>query len=597
MNASPALANSARVTNNSNAFSIRLGHWLARTPVRLGLLLLACAAPRIFVAWRLTSISDDAYSYLHVADALERGRFAQALEYLNLNVYPLILLGLHKLGLEWTVAGKLWGVVIGTAIAVPLFGWLRRMFDERLATAGVFLYAVHPKLIEFSVEPIREATLWFCFVLGLDFLWRAFEERRWWQFAVAGLALALALHTRIEGWFLLAPLVAWGAVCWWRVPAARQRLAAGTLLCLAMTPLLVVVLNVTVLAHHTKWEFGRLTPFALVVHFVRPSVTDAPNAAVNSAPVSAPSSAPAAVAQAKVEPAPPAASPTPVAVAASTATDTRPLDANDLAAPRPPKPSRAYLIRRYLFDFVHTVGPQFLVLTLLGFWSLRASFRDPRIGLLPIWTVVTLISIWIQLSHTGEMNGRYFLTLAFIDVGIAAAGLLAAIAWLQTLAARWSPERSNRLLAVALAPVCLLAAGWTQSFTTRHTSRHREEKLGLWARAHSRPIHRAVSDYQAVRPAYFAAGYLPDVVKYDEFMDKEFDENPPDLLVIDPGTFSPRLLPHFLDRATNLGLVPLDQQSFSTAPPKFLIYARPAATPLQPTNLQAANTPPSAARK
>src|SRR5580700_2705533 len=149
---------SITVPNGSSSGFARLVQILSRTSVRLGLLLVACAVPRIVVACKLSAICDDGYSYLHVADALERGRLDQALEYLNVNIYPIILMGLHKLGLEWTTAGKLWGVLIGTAIALPLFDWLRRMFDERIATAGVFLYAVHPKLIEYSVEPIREAT-------------------------------------------------------------------------------------------------------------------------------------------------------------------------------------------------------------------------------------------------------------------------------------------------------------------------------------------------------------------------------------------------------------------------------------------------------
>ncbi len=254
--------------DGSPASLVRLGRFLSRTSVRLGLLLLACLLPRIVVACRLSAVSDDGFSYLHVADALERGRLDQALEYLNLNVYPVILMGLHALGLEWTTAGKLWGVLIATAIALPLFDWLRRMFDERIATAGVFLYAVHPKLIEYSVEPIREATFWFFFVAALDFLWRSCEERRWWQFSAAGAALALALHTRIEGWFLLAPLAVWGAASWWRAPAARLRLALGVVLCLAMTPLLLLVLNVTLLAHHPTWEFGRLSPFTVVAGWV-----------------------------------------------------------------------------------------------------------------------------------------------------------------------------------------------------------------------------------------------------------------------------------------------------------------------------------------
>jgi hypothetical protein len=153
MNTETMTSSSARESSSiegPNGSSTTLAQLLSRTSVRLGLLLVACLVPRIVVACKLSAVCDDGYSYLHVADALERGRLDQALEYLNLNIYPVVLMGLHKLGLEWTIAGKLWSVLMGTAIVLPLFDWLRRMFDERTATAGVFLYAVHPKLIEYS---------------------------------------------------------------------------------------------------------------------------------------------------------------------------------------------------------------------------------------------------------------------------------------------------------------------------------------------------------------------------------------------------------------------------------------------------------------
>jgi Dolichyl-phosphate-mannose-protein mannosyltransferase len=558
----------AEPTGSSSGFA-RLVQILSWTSVRLALLLVACAVPRIVVACKLSAVCDDGYSYLHVADALERGRLDQALEYLNLNIYPVVLMGLHKLGLEWTIAGKLWGVLIGTAIALPLFDWLRRMFDERIATAGVFLYAVHPKLIEYSVEPIREATFWFCFVLAVDFLWRCFEERRLWQFCAAGGALALALHTRVEGWFLLAPLAVWGAVSWWRVPSARWKLALGVPLCLSMTPLLLLVMNVTLLAHHPTWEFGRLSPFALVAGWVHAPMPSGPKpaATTNQTPATA-------IAQNLVEPARPA-SPTPVASAESVTPVGSAKDELSIKTRTP------LLARKYLIELVRSVGVPFLVLALLGFCSSLGSLRDPRVALLPVWTAATLVAIWIQLAHAGEMNGRYFLTLAFINAGFAAAGCLTVMRWLQTALSQ-PTNRINRLVAAGLMPACLLAVGWTQSFSTRHTSRRLEAKLGRWTKAHSGPVHRAVSDFQAVRPAYFAAGSLPEVVKYDEFFDAEFDRDPPDLLVIDPRSFAPRLLPYFLERATDLGLVPLDQQAFSSAPAKFLIYVRPSQMPKSP---------------
>jgi hypothetical protein len=232
------------------------------------------------------------------------------------------------------------------------------------------------------------------------------------------------------------------------------------------------------------------------------------------------------------------------------------------------------LARKYLIELVRSVGVPFLVLALIGFCSSLGTLRDPRVALLPVWTAATLVAIWIQLAHAGEMNGRYFLTLAFVNAAFAAAGCLMVMHGLQAVLLQ-PTNRIHRLVAAGLVPACLLAAGWTQSFSTRHTSRRLEMKLGRWTKAQTGPVHRAVSDFQAVRPAYFAAGGLPEVVKYDEFFDAEFDRDPPDLLVIDPRSFAPRLLPYFLERATDLGLVPLDQQAFSSTPSKFLIYVRP----------------------
>jgi hypothetical protein len=282
---------------------------------------------------------------------------------------------------------------------------------------------------------------------------------------------------------------------------------------------------------------------------------------------------PTAVAQKPIEPALPA-SPPPVASAESAT----PVGAakDEIAT----KAQTVPLARKYLIELVRSVGVPFLVLALIGFCSSFGRLRDPRVALLPVWTAATLVAIWIQLAHAGEMNGRYFLTLAFVDAGFAAAGCLTVMGWIQA-AVRQPTNRINRLVAAGLVPACLLAAGWTQSFSARHTSRRMEVKLGRWARAQSGPVHRAVSDFQAVRPAYFAAGGLPEVVKYDEFFDAEFDRDPPDLLVIDPHSFAPRLLPYFVERATDLGLVPLDQHEFSSMPAKFLIYVRPPM-PKQP---------------
>ena len=117
----------------------------------LGLVLL-CLAPRALMAWKLGGVCPDGVAYIRLAELLDQGQGGEFLRLAGVNPLPLVLVVLHRLGLDWEVAGSLWGVLMGAAVVLPLFGWLRRQFDRRVALAGCFLYAVHGELIRWSPE-------------------------------------------------------------------------------------------------------------------------------------------------------------------------------------------------------------------------------------------------------------------------------------------------------------------------------------------------------------------------------------------------------------------------------------------------------------
>ena len=131
----------------------------------LSMLVLMTAIPRILMAWQLIGICNDGYYYLSVARMWEQGQTEAALSYLNVNTYPLILWGLKSVGLPFAWDFKLWGVLVSCLTVFPLFGLARRLFNDRVAGVAVLLFAIHPELIELSVEPIREPTFWFLFLL------------------------------------------------------------------------------------------------------------------------------------------------------------------------------------------------------------------------------------------------------------------------------------------------------------------------------------------------------------------------------------------------------------------------------------------------
>ncbi len=169
------------------------------------LLIIACFVPRAIMAWRLDTVCIDGLLYFRLADSIEQGKTLHGLDDgLQFGTFPLALSTLHRLGFEWETAAKYYGVLISTLTILPLFGWVRRQFDDRVAFVAALCYAAHPKLIEWSPEAVRDPLYWFAFVLGLYCLWRGTTEVDWRFMLGGGMAIALASLTRFEGWFCCA---------------------------------------------------------------------------------------------------------------------------------------------------------------------------------------------------------------------------------------------------------------------------------------------------------------------------------------------------------------------------------------------------------
>jgi hypothetical protein len=190
------------------------------------LLLLITLFPRALMAWRIPTICVDGALYVSLAQAYEQGDLNPASPY-GLNIYPPILAVLHRSGVPWEYAGELWGVLCGTLVVLPLFGWVRRQFDDRVATVSCLLYAVHPELIEWSPEMVRDQTFWLLFATSLYVLWRAVAELRLRYFAALGFLLPLTALSRFEGTFLLVPLLFWSWTRYRALETGRGRLIAG----------------------------------------------------------------------------------------------------------------------------------------------------------------------------------------------------------------------------------------------------------------------------------------------------------------------------------------------------------------------------------
>ena len=230
---------------------------LPRRWVLVAVLLLICLLPRLWAAWHWDIVCTDGVTYLVEAEALERRDFDFAFSGRGLNIYPVILMWLGKTGLDIVQVGQWWSVAMATLAILPLFGWVRRQFDDRVAAAACLLYAFQPILVKYSPLIMRDPTFWFLFNLSIYLMWRAIMEVRLSLFLATGIALTLAIHTRQEGWLLLVPLVLWSVFRLPSIAGSRLRLTIGVVACMAVIPLSVALVNVTWLRECPQWKTFR----------------------------------------------------------------------------------------------------------------------------------------------------------------------------------------------------------------------------------------------------------------------------------------------------------------------------------------------------
>jgi hypothetical protein len=359
------------------------------------LLLLVCLLPRLWVACQQETICPDAVQYLDIAEALRQGNYAEGFEYLNLNIYPAILLVLLQTGSHWVAACETWSLVMAALAVLPLFGLMRRLFDVRAAVLACLLYALHPRLIVYSPLILRDPTFWFLFLLSLYLQWRAATEMKWWLFLAAGGALFLTIHTRTEGWLLLIPLVLWTMLRLWFVSTNRRRLLAGTAAVIAMIPLSTVTINLTLLRDQPQWHMASTRNFQYAWNWLRGADRPPPDPEKMAA----------------VRP------------------NTPPVKASAVVLPK------EKIFQRVVVRFTKTFTYVYGLVILAGLWSLRRNLL--RGDTLPFFFISTVMftGIWIRYNVL-PIDERYFFPILMASLPGLSLGMLQIAYWIAILGER-----------------------------------------------------------------------------------------------------------------------------------------------------------------
>ena len=517
-------------------------------------LVVLCALPRILLAWLMPAYCNDAYYYVYIADQITEGNLAPLLNSLGINVYPLILIAGHWLGFTWTGAGMVWGIAVGSLTILPLYGWLRRIGSDRLALAGCLLYISQPKFIELSMEPIRDSTFWFFFVLCLYSTWRAMEAMKFRWCLSAGIALTLAIHTRTEGWFLLIPLAWWLMARFWEEPSQRWQTAAGSLGLFAMIPLFLVVFNLTLLNAEPDWRLGKVKHFATGWEWFCAHVQPVIGLGNDPAPAKPEPPKPA---PAQANPLPSA--PVPAKHVAESLPDEHP------AAPLPavsqvrlenrPFGNRA----KSFFQQMHSaIEPLHYFLIFVGCLAWPQLLWHRRFFPLVLLAAMVCLAVWILISRFGTSNGRYFLTAYLALLPLESLALLKVASWIHQKQAVWAEWTVGHLHWGLNAVIAVILVGWIDVFIYRESTRKEEMALAQWLKSSPVSTSHVAIDPGARRIGYHLHDKMPTVIGSPFELPNLDAQNSPEMVIISKCCIPPEQRPAYRELAASLKYHVLD---------------------------------------
>ncbi len=439
------------------------------------LLLVACLMPRLWVAALQHTVCPDAVEYLETVELLQRGDYRQGLEYLNLNVYPAVLLVLHKLaGQWWIIAAGAWSVTMSVLAVLPLYGLLRQQLGEQAGVSAGLLYALHPRLALHSPLIIRDPTFWFLFLLALYLSWQAAVRPSMLRLAAAGLTILVAVHTRIEGLLLLIPLAVWNWRLVWPSPVWRKRLLWGAAAALASTVASTVLVNTVFLQSHERWEVvGWRHAEDLWSRVFSPMLLGEHDA----------------VAQPRLH-----------------AASVEQIDFG--LAFIPESKTNRRLITRFVKTFTYVYG----VLVLAGIWRLRRQLS--RIDLLPYYIVAAaaFVGVWLK-YNIAPIDQRYFFPILFVSFAGLSLGAIQWAEWIGRAAAKLRTSDANaRAVGLAAVLLTVIASGLIDGVRVARPTLaawREQAELGTWIAQRFGPGRTITTNNEESRLlVYYACGRI-----------------------------------------------------------------------------------------
>ncbi len=175
---------------------------IARYRIILFVILGTSIGLRVIRLFRTIVVSPDSPGYIR--DALSIGTDGLRSLFLdgfygNFSIYPIFLYLVNLLVQNPILSGQLVSLFFGCLLIVPIYFLVTETMGPRAGLCAAFLAAIHPYLIKYSADVLKDSMLFFFAVTSFALALRGHENRRYLLAFLAGVAAWTTSLVRIYG--------------------------------------------------------------------------------------------------------------------------------------------------------------------------------------------------------------------------------------------------------------------------------------------------------------------------------------------------------------------------------------------------------------
>ncbi len=155
-------------------------------------------------------VNNDGTLYINAARQYALGNFAKGFMVYQMPAYPLLLAFVHMVIPNWVISGYLISLFSMILVTIPLFYLIKIMFNSKVAFWGCVVFAILPKVNDWSFDIIRDPLFLLLFISSVYFALRSVLEKDSILFVTTIIFAWLSTLIRIEGvifigfyWFVL----------------------------------------------------------------------------------------------------------------------------------------------------------------------------------------------------------------------------------------------------------------------------------------------------------------------------------------------------------------------------------------------------------